>query len=338
MLVFDLGGGTFDVTVMNVAADGAMRVLATGGDRKLGGMDFDELVLGKMQAAARAGGLDIETEAWARQDAYGKAEELKKELSFAEIASASLTGSGRPLQFDMTRAEFGRLLREKLTAVEDTTLYTLELAGLEPSSLQTVLMVGGSSRIPAFQEMLERVTGRTPVFSRNLDEDVARGAAILAAKEGGELDPRSRLAMLPPPVDVASHGLGVTVLDEETRQMINSIIIEAQNPVPAHGERTYYTVDEGQTAVEVKLNEGDEEDLEFVRQIATGTGHFGRAVPREHPVKIKIDFARDGTIVLNAYDGLSDSFLCELKVDRPGNLTTAERKNARAELARMEVR
>jgi molecular chaperone DnaK len=338
VLVFDLGGGTFDVTVMDVSADGSMKVLATGGDRKLGGMDFDELILGKMNAAARAGGLDIETEAWARQDAYGKAEAMKKELSSLDAASTSLTGSGRPLQFDLTRAEFEKLLKDKLTSVEDTTLYTVEEAGLQPSDLHTVLMVGGSSRIPAFQELLEKVIGRPPAFSRNLDEDVARGAAILAAKEGGDLDPRSRLAKMPPPVDVASHGLGVEVMNEETRQMYNSIIIQAQTPVPAHGEETFNTVVEGQTQVDISLNEGDDDDLQFVKQIATGTGRFAAAVPKDHPVKISIDFARDGTIVLNAHDGRDGTFLCQLEVNRPGNLGQAARLNARQVLARMEVK
>ncbi len=184
LLVFDLGGGTFDVTVMEVAPDGGMKVLATGGVRRLGGMDFDNLIVDKMIATARQGGLDIETEPWARQDAYVKAEALKKELSTLDTAAASLTGSGRPLPFELTRAEFEKLIQDKITATEDTTVYTLETAGLQPSDIGTVLMVGGSSRIPAFQQMLEHIFGRPPVFSRNLDEDVARGAAMLGAKEG----------------------------------------------------------------------------------------------------------------------------------------------------------
>jgi molecular chaperone DnaK len=327
ILVFDLGGGTFDVTVMEVAPDGSMKVLATGGDRRLGGMDFDNLILDKMNAAARQGGLDIETEPWARQDAYGKAEALKKELSTLESGSASLTGSGRPLAFELTRAEFEKLIKGKVTTTEDTTVYTMETAGLQPSDIGTVLMVGGSSRIPAFQKMLERIFGRPPVFSRNLDEDVARGAAMLGAKEGEDLDPRSILAKMPKPVDVCSHGLGVTALNDD-RAMQNFIIIEAQSQVPAHGEDTFNTVEEGQTQVEIKLNEGDEEDLEFVKQIAKGTGRFGRSVPKGHPIKVNIDYNRDGLIELNAYDGETSTFLCKLTVERPGNLNTAQVANA----------
>jgi len=322
--------------VMEVAPDGSMKVLATGGDRKLGGMDFDELILNAMIAAARRGGLDIESEPWARQDAYGKAEALKKELSTLESASTSLTGSGRPLPFELTRAQFEKLIRQKVTATEDTTLYTLETAGLQPADISVVLMVGGSSRIPAFQGMLERVFGRPPVFSRNLDEDVARGAAMLGAKEGADLDPRSVLAQMPKPVDVCSQGLGVSALNSE-RVMRNVIIIDAQSEVPAFGADTFNTVEEGQTQVEIHLNEGDEEDLEYVKQIARGTGDLGRPVPRGHPVTVKISYNRAGLIELNAFDGVSGGFLCKLSVERPGNLSTREAATAKENLRKIKV-
>jgi molecular chaperone DnaK len=336
ILVFDLGGGTFDVTVMEAAPDGSMKVLATGGDRRLGGMDFDNLILDRMFAEARAGNLDIETEAWARQDAYGKAEALKKELSTLESATTSLTGSGRPLPFELTRAQLEKLLKAKVTAAEDTTRFTLDEAGLAPADIGTVLMVGGSSRIPAFQKMLETVFGKPPVFSRNLDEDVARGAAMLGAKEGTDLDPRSALGRMSKPVDVCSHGLGVTALNAQ-RTLQNFIIIQAQSPLPALGEDTFNTVEEGQTEVEIRLNEGEEEDLDDVREIAKGTGRFGRPVPIDHPITCKVEVITDGTIELNAYDGVTGTHLCKLHVERPGNLNATQRTSARQELARWKV-
>jgi len=338
ILVFDLGGGTFDVTVMDVAADGAMRVIATGGDRELGGMDFDELVVQKMTRAARDSGLDIETEAWARQDAYLKAEEMKKELSDLDASSRSLTGSGRPLQFDLSRGDFEALLRDKLREVEDTTMFTMDTADSQPSDLHMVLMVGGSSRIPAFHRLLAKTFGRDPAFTRNLDEDVARGAAVLAAKEGGELDPRSQLAKMPAPVDVTSHGLGITVTDRATKRQSNSIIVAAQTPVPAKQEEIFETIEEGQVNVRIDLNEGDDEDLDFVDQVSSGLGKFGRPVPLGHPFKVKMQVTLDATITLNAYDGETDEFLCKLEVVRPGNLTRPERLKARDSLARMEVK
>jgi molecular chaperone DnaK len=337
ILVFDLGGGTFDVTIMDVPDRGPMQVLGVGGDRELGGMDFDELVLGKMISTAREGGLDIETEPWARQQAYLLAEEIKKELSFAEIVGRSLTGSGRPLRFDISRGEFESLLANKLREVEDTTIYTLENANLRPSDLHMVLMVGGSSRIPAFQRLLKKIYGRDPTFTRNVDEDVARGAAILAAKEGGELDPRTRLAQMPPPVDVLSHGLGITSTDRETRHQSNSIIVQANQAVPAEGFSMFETIDEGQTGIEIDLNEGEDEDLDFVKQIERGLADFGRCVPLGYPIKVQIKVTRDGIVRLFAWDGETDKQICEMKVHRPSMLSQAEQQQERIFQARMKV-
>jgi len=228
------------------------------------------------------------------------------------------------------------MIKDKVTATEDTTVYTLETADLKPSDIGTVLMVGGSSRIPVFQQMLERVFGKPPAFSRNLDEDVARGAAMLGAKEGTDLDPRSVLARMAKPVDVCSHGLGVSALNSD-RVMQNFVIIEAQSPVPAHGEDSFNTVEEGQTHVEIKLNEGDEEDLDDVKQIGRGTGRFGRPVPQGHPITVKIDYNRAGMIELNAYDGETGGFLVKLEVSRPGNLSTAQVAQAADDFARIKV-
>ena len=338
ILVFDLGGGTFDVTVMNVSAEGAMQVLAVGGDRELGGMDFDELVLGRMNSTAREGGLDIETEPWARQQAYAQAEDIKKELSFTEIAGRPLIGSGRPLQFELSRGEFESLLANKLREVEDTTVYTLENADLRPSDLRMALMVGGSSRIPAFQRLLKKIFGREPTFTRNVDEDVARGAAILAAKEGGELDPRTRLAQMPKPGDVLSHGLGITETDPKTMHQSNSIIVQANQKVPADGSGTFVTIDDGQTAIEIHLNEGEEEDLDYVTEISQGTAPFGRPVPLAYPITVQIHVTEDGIVQLFAWDQETGERICEMEVRRPSILTKAQQEQARELIARMKVR
>jgi molecular chaperone DnaK len=336
ILVFDLGGGTFDVTVMDLGTDGQMTVLATGGDRKLGGMDFDYLILDKMTAVAQQGGLDI-GEPWARQESYGKAETLKKQLSSLDKATTSLTGSGRPLAFEMTRADFEKLIKAKVTRTEDTTISTLEEAGLEPSDIGTVLMVGGSSRIPVFQKMLEGIFGAPPKFTRNLDEDVARGAAMLGAKEGTDLDPRAALARIPKPVDVVSHGLGIDSLNDEETEMYNSIIVEPNCHVPVERENTYVTVEEGQNRIRINLNEGDEEDLQFVKRIASGDALFGRTVPKGYPMRVKIELNRDGIIELNAYDGQTGAHMKEIKVERKSILSVEQQSDARRELARWKV-
>jgi molecular chaperone DnaK len=337
VLVFDLGGGTFDVTIMDVGANGALDVVMTGGDRQLGGADFDDLIGTRMSKVASDGGLDIMAEPWTRQDAFAKAEDIKKELSSLETATRPVTAGGRPVMFTLSRGDFEKLIKLHLQGVEDITIHTLEEAGVEPSSLTRVLMVGGSSRIPAFQRLLARVTGREPSFSRNLDEDVARGAAILGAKLSGELNPRSELAAMPMPVDAASHGLGVTTLNITTRQDINSVIIPAGTPIPATREETYFTVSQNQTQIDVELNEGDGEELEFVRQLGKSTGTFPRPVPREHPIRIQLSYTADQLILLKAFDGKDGTFLCELEVKRDGIMSKEDKAMARRFLESVKV-
>jgi len=336
IMVFDLGGGTFDVTVMHVAANGDMRVLATGGDRQLGGMDFDELIVGRMITTAREGGLDIETEAWARQDAYAKAEEIKKKLSFTEVAGESLTGSGRPLRFELTRSEFESLMANRLREVEDTTVYTLESADLNPANLSKVIMVGGSSRIPAFQRLLSRIYQREPSFTRNLDEDVARGAALLAAKEGGELDPRSKLAQMAKPVTVVAHGIGMTSTDDVTRHQSNAIIVNANERIPAAEESIFETIDEGQTGIEVHLNEGDEEDLDFVKEIGYGLADFGRSVRKGHPMRVRITINDQGIVEFTGWDAETGRKIGYIPVVRPSILSQQQVEQERSRIAAIE--
>jgi molecular chaperone DnaK len=338
LLVFDLGGGTFDVTIMDIGRDGALEVVATGGDREMGGADFDQLIYEEMVKAAAKAGMDITADPWTRQDAYAKAEDIKKELSTAESATRPITAGGRPIAFTLERAAFEKLLADRLRGVEDITLYTIEKANLLPSDLTKILMVGGSSRIPAFQNLLARICGRTPSFSRNLDEDVARGAAILATKLGGEANPRSQLATIPIPIDVASHGLGVSAIDERTGVMRNSVIIPAGTAIPAAAEETFSTVAANQTQIEVVLNEGDDDDLEFVRELGKSTGRFNRPVPKNHPIRVSMEYSAEQIIRVRAYDGRDDTFLCELEVKHEGNLSDREKTMARRMLANMEIK
>jgi len=337
VLVFDLGGGTFDVTVMDIGADGSLNMVATGGDRQLGGADFDRLVVDRMADVVRsANGADLLADPWTAQDAFTKAEEIKKELSSLDSATRPVTAGGRPVMFTLSRVDFDRLIGRHLQGVEDIVLHTLEEAGIQPSEIGTVLMVGGSSRIPAFQKLLARAAGRDPLFTRNLDEDVARGAAILATKLGGDLDPRSQLAKIPSPGDVASHGLGVTTLDGNDEE-VNQVIIKANTPIPTSGSDTFYTRYEGQTQVEVVLNEGEDEDLQFVRRLADTVGKFPRPVPRGHPVRVDISYTEDQIIIAKAFDGVSGMFLCELEVKRDKIMSSMEKRTARDQLAALKV-
>lgn len=337
ILVFDLGGGTFDVTVMRVDPDGEMTVLSTGGSHKLGGADFDSAILGIMTERAMAeAGVDILAEDWMFADAREKAEEIKKELSSVESVSRPLQTGGRPMTFTLTRAEFEAAIQDTIEDVSDMVEITLGDADIEPADIDTVLMVGGSSRIPAFATLLRRLFGKEPTLSRNLDEDVARGASILATKLSGTVDPRSELAELAVPTDIASHGLGMTVLDQDGRE-INGIVVPAGAAVPAMSTETFYAVADGQTEVLLRINEGDEEDLAYCRELGTGLASFGRPVDEGHPIRIQIAYNEEQIVEVHAFDGETNQLIGNVRIDRKGSLSGLEKKAAVAAIATKDV-
>lgn len=339
VLVFDLGGGTFDVTVMRVESDGEMTVLSTGGSHKLGGADFDSAIIGIMAERAESElGVDILAEDWMFSDARDKAEEIKKELSTTDSVSRPLQTGQRPFMFTLTRDEFESAIADTVEDVSDTVETTLDESGLSQSEIGTLLMVGGSSRIPVFAKVMRDAFGKEPIFTKNLDEDVARGAAILATKTSGTADPRSELAELAIPTDVASHGLGMTVLEEgDTGKEINGLIVRAGTPVPANGSETFYSVVDDQTTVNLRINEGDDEDLTYCRPLGEGTASFGRPVPKGHPIRIDVAYTLEQIVHVEAYDGVTGTLIGEVTIKREGSLSDSEKKEALAAISNKGV-
>jgi molecular chaperone DnaK len=340
MLVFDLGGGTFDVTIMRYGEAGEMDVIATSGDRELGGADFDDAILSRMASVVQEqAGVNLLDDPWQLADASAKAEEMKRELSTSPSSTRPLAVGGKPVMFTLSRKDFEGLCSEQIELVEDAILNALDKAEIDGKAVGDALMVGGSSRIPVFQDMVERTTGKKPMLTRNLDEDVARGAALLGAKQGGTLDPRSVLARLPQPIDAASHALGIRIVDvEDHNRPYNDVVIPEGTPIPHRAERTYATVEEGQTEIELVLNEGGDRDLDFCRQLGRSVGRFARPVPRSHPLRCTLEYTADQLIKVVMYDGESGNFLCDLEVEHRGLLSESERQEARSFLASADVR
>lgn len=339
LLVFDLGGGTFDVTIMRYGESGETEVIATSGDRELGGADFDEAILERMiEVALEKTGQDLTEDGWTLNAATVLAEEIKQELSTRESATRPLPVSGKPVMFTLSREEFEGLIKEQIELVEDAILNALDRAKIEGSDVDGVLMVGGSSRIPVFQGIVERITGSDPKLTKNLDEDVARGAALLGAKLGDSLDPRSELAQRPNPVDAASHALGISLLEsEQSTRLINQVIIAEGTPIPHSSTHNLVAASEGQREVELVLNEGADRDLDFVRQLGKSTGQLAEPVHRGHPLRCEIQYTADQLIEVQLYDGVSEQLLTELSVEHKGMLSEEERAEAREFLQRAEV-
>ena len=209
-------------------------------------------------------------------EAYAKAEQIKKELSNRERAQAALIVGGKRMTFELTRVEFTGMLSDHLENVELAVETCLDNADLRPADMDAVLMVGGSSRIPAFQELLRRYFSRDPQFSRNLDEDVARGAALVGALKTGTAAPSSALAALPPPVDRSSHAIGVNALNDADVEG-NFVVLPANATIPTlpPAEKTFGIHYDGQEEIDVVVNEGDEFDLRFVDRLSERHGKAG---------------------------------------------------------------
>ena len=340
LLVFDLGGGTFDVTVMEYGAGREMTVIASDGDRELGGADFDRKIVERMIEVARAErNIELEDDPWLLADAFAQAEELKKELSTADSARRPLSVGGRPLMFELTRAEFEELIAEEIQFADDAVRNALDkVSGPPPGQ---VLMVGGSSRIPRFRELVREITGIEPDFTKNLDEDVSRGAAMLGAKLEGVLDPRSELAKMPVPQDAASHAVGIQLVRESpTGDFLeyNSVLIPEGTAVPHAAMYEFAAASDGQTGVELVLHEGSDENLTFCRELGKSHGSFGRPVPRGYPLRCQVEYTVDQMVVVNLHDGETNAHICELKILHEGLLSDAERAAARERLAGLTVR
>jgi molecular chaperone DnaK len=340
LLVFDLGGGTFDVTLMRHDAGGGLEVIATGGDRELGGTDFDAAILARIAELAREEtGADLAEDLLAQSQAVKLAEEIKWELSGRPTATQPLIVAGKPVMVTITREEFERLIADQIQLVEDAILVTLDKAELEGPDVTTALMVGGSSRIPVFQAMVERIVGQKPELTKNLDEDVSRGAALLGAKLGDTLDPRSELARRPAPRDAASHALGVTVVDaDEPGRKYNAVVIPEGTKVPHSSTREgFSTAFDDQTEVELVLNEGGDEDLDFTRTLGKSTGYFPHPVPRGHPLRFEIEYTAEQLIKIDLFDAASGERMTGLTVAHDGMLSEDERNAARDFLRRTDI-
>jgi len=338
-LVFDLGGGTFDVTILKRHDDGQLEAVSHHGDRRLGGADFDRLIVARMsEFAMRNHGVVLDTDPVDVAEATAKAEQMKKELSSRERAQAALIVGGKRMTFELTRTEFTGMLAEHLENVELAVETCLDNVDLRPADMDAVLMVGGSSRIPAFQELLRRYFNREPQFSRNLDEDVARGAALIGALKTGTAAPMSALAALPAPVDRSSHAIGVNALNEADIE-VNVVVLPANSPIPTEtpAEETFGLHHDGQDEIDVVVNEGEESDLRFVARLASATGKLDGPKPKGYPITVKMALDGDGILHVNVFDGHSGGLITKLDVQRQEAMTDRQITAAAAALDDMMV-
>ncbi|WP_250281895.1 Hsp70 family protein [Frankia sp. CiP1_Cm_nod2] len=340
ILVYDLGGGTFDVTLLK-ARNGDFGIVRTDGDRNLGGFDFDNAVIQwiKAEFAARTGEI-IEGDVLEAQ-LRDRAEQAKHRLSTSDQAPVFVSAAGRNEKLVLTREKFEEITESLLARTQMLVEDVVEGAELTFRDIDKVLLVGGSTRMPMVTRMLTEATGQAPDQSIHPDEAVAKGAAIVAALRGGGGAPT------PTPVvpgghpievsDVVSHGLGVIVLDGATGLEINAVIIPANSKIPCQRADVFFTVVPNQTELKVRVTEGDETDLKYVKKLGDSLLKLQPHPKEGSPIQVIFSCDIDGILHIEVVDLADDKPLGEFEIDRAKNLDRKEIDRMRDALSGLEV-
>jgi molecular chaperone DnaK len=300
VLVYDLGGGTFDVTLMDVNGTN-MEIICSQGDHALGGIDFDNKVLEILKNLYQEkfkADLILSDEDRARYE--DEAEDIKKTLSRRPVAKTMLYGSGGSMRAEITREMFEESIAPLVARADMLVEVALDEASVKPSEVDTVLLVGGSTRVPVVRAHLEEVFGFPPENAVNVDECVSLGAALHAGltmvrEKPDEVSVGIRTGLGDVNLtDVCNHSYGTICapLDKETGRRVvqNKIILQKNTPLPCEASQVFYTVSQGQERVEVTVTQGEDTDPDYVNTIATQSFELPPDRPAERPIKVTYSY------------------------------------------------
>jgi molecular chaperone DnaK len=321
ILVYDLGGGTFDVTVMEISGTD-FTALATDGDVLLGGRDWDQRIVDFIaEEFIRNHGLDPREDPCTFGRLWRECEDAKRTLSARNKVSVTCDYRGQAVRVEMTRERFEEITRDLLDRTEFTTRQTLQAAGLSWDEIDLVLMVGGSTRMPMVIEMLKRLTGKEPDRSVSADEAVAHGAALRAKLILDKADGEPSAFEIK---NVNSHSLGVVATDPKTQRRRNAILIPRNTPLPVSARRVFKTQRAGQKSILVQIVEGESATPEDCSQIGKCVVRdLPQDLPAQTPIDVRFRYLENGrlTIMVNV-QGTENELKHE--ITRENSLTTEQ--------------
>ena len=318
LLVYDLGGGTFDVTVMEIA-QGECITLATDGDVRLGGQDWDQRLVDMVaNEFVRQFNVDPREDPNAAGRLWRDCEDAKRTLSARTKASIPCDYQGHALRHEVTRAQFESATQDLLDRTTFTTRQTLQAAGLTWNDIDRILLVGGSTRMPAVALRLQELSGMEPDAAIATDEAVAHGAAIHA---GISLDKAAKRPTKFSIRNVNSHSLGVVASEASTGRARNAVLIPRNTPLPVTAKRTFKTQKEDQRSVLVKIVEGESAKPDDCVQLGRcSVRDLPPGLPSQTPIEVRFHYEENGRLTVMVYIGKTNTWVRH-QLQRENSLT-----------------